>query len=70
MVLENGSPKLTEHRLNSEAAELGTYAGRNPRAKGFTEGELCNLAGSYIPFAVTKKEPGEPRPEAFHRRAV
>jgi hypothetical protein len=35
---------------------LGTYSGRNPRAKGFAEGELCNLAGSYIPFAVTKQE--------------
>jgi hypothetical protein len=49
---------------------LGTYSGRNPRAKGFAEGELCNLAGSYIPFAVTKKERlanHDPRPSIEER---
>jgi len=35
---------------------LGTYSGRNFRAEGFGEGDLCDLSGSYIPFAVTKKE--------------
>ena len=35
---------------------LGTYSGRNFRAEGFGQGDLCDLSGSYIPFAVTKKE--------------
>ena len=35
---------------------LGTYSGRNFRAAGFGEGDLCGLNGSYIPFAATKKE--------------
>jgi hypothetical protein len=38
------------------AVPLGTYFGRNFRAEGYGEGDLCNLAGSYIPFAATKKE--------------
>ncbi len=49
---------------------LGTYSGRNPRAKGFAEGELCDLAGSYIPFAITKKERlanHDPRPSIEER---
>ena len=35
---------------------LGTYSGKNTRAAGYGEGDLCGLNGSYIPFAVTKKE--------------
>jgi len=35
---------------------LGTYSGRNFRAAGFAEGDLCGLNGSYIPFADTKAE--------------
>jgi hypothetical protein len=35
---------------------LGTYSGRNFRAKGFAEGDLCGLNGTFIPFAVTRKE--------------
>jgi hypothetical protein len=34
----------------------GTYSGRNFRAEGYGEGDLCSLDGSYIPFAATKKE--------------
>ena len=38
------------------AAPTGTYSGRNTRAQGFAEGDLCALYGSYIPFAGTRKE--------------
>jgi len=33
---------------------LGTYTGWNVRAAGFSEGDACDLTGSYIPFAATK----------------
>jgi len=38
------------------AVPTGTYSGRNIRAEGFAEGDLCSLYGSYIPFASTRKE--------------
>jgi hypothetical protein len=34
-------------------APLGTYTGWSVRAAGFSEGDSCELPGSYIPFAVT-----------------
>ncbi|MGI9302124.1 MAG: alpha/beta hydrolase domain-containing protein [Gammaproteobacteria bacterium] len=34
-------------------APLGTYLGWNLRKKGFSEGELCSLTGSFITFAKT-----------------
>jgi hypothetical protein len=34
----------------------GTHSGRNIRAEGFADGDLCSLDGSFMPFAVTKKE--------------
>jgi hypothetical protein len=46
------------------AVPVGTYMGWNLRAQGFAEGEQCDLSGSYIPFAQTKKEreaSGDPR---------
>ena len=46
------------------AVPIATYSGRNVRAEGFSPGELCGLAGSYIPFAATKQERlanGDPR---------
>jgi hypothetical protein len=46
------------------AVPIATYSGRNVRAEGFSPGELCGLAGSYIPFAATKQErlaSGDPR---------
>jgi hypothetical protein len=46
-------------------APLGTYMGWNYRMAGFGEGDLCDLTGSYIPFAVTKAQrlaSGDPRP--------
>ena len=45
-------------------APLGTYTGWNVRAAGFSQGDACDLTGSYIPFAVTKaqrKASGDPR---------
>ena len=35
---------------------LGTYTGWNVRAAGFSEGDACDLTGSYIPFALTKSQ--------------
>jgi hypothetical protein len=46
------------------AVPIATYSGRNVRAEGFSAGELCGLAGSYIPFPATKQErlaSGDPR---------
>jgi hypothetical protein len=45
-------------------APLGTYTGWNVRAAGFSQGDACDLTGSYIPFAVTEAErlaSGDPR---------
>lgn len=52
------------------AVPLATYAGRNFRAKGFAEGELCDLSGSQTPFALTKAErlaSGDARPSVEER---
>lgn len=35
---------------------LGTYTGWNVRAGGFSEGDACDLTGSYIPFALTTSQ--------------
>lgn len=37
-------------------APLGTYTGWNTRRAGFSEGDSCDLTGSYIPFAVHKAD--------------
>lgn len=37
-------------------APLGTYTGWNVRAAGFSEGDACDLTGSWIPFALTKAQ--------------
>jgi hypothetical protein len=34
-------------------APLGTYTGWNVRRAGFSQGDACDLIGSYIPFAST-----------------
>ena len=52
------------------AVPIATYSGRNVRADNFPPGELCGLAGSYIPFAATKQERmanGDPRPSLEER---
>ena len=44
--------------------------GWNYRAANFGEGDLCDLTGSYIPFAVTKAERianNDPRPSLQER---
>jgi Alpha/beta hydrolase domain len=38
-------------RLPAVAAPEGTYMGWNLRKLGYGEGDLCLLAGSYLPFA-------------------
>jgi hypothetical protein len=51
-------------------APLGTYTGWNLRAAGFSEGDLCDLSGSFFPFADTKadrKASGDPRPSLKER---
>ncbi len=56
-------------------APLGTYTGWNLRRAGFSEGDLCFLSGSFIPFAVTRQQreaTGDPRPsleERYHDHA-
>jgi hypothetical protein len=43
---------------------LGTYTGWNIRREGFSEGDACDLIGSYMPFPVTKAQriaTGDPR---------
>ncbi len=45
------------------AVPLGTYLGWNLRRPGFAAGDLCSLAGSFIPFAPTEAGRGpDPRP--------
>jgi hypothetical protein len=39
-------------RMPQVAAPLGTYLGWNLRKAGYGEGDLCLIAGSYIPFAT------------------
>ncbi len=51
-------------------APLGTYTGWNLRAAGFSQGDLCDLSGSFFPFADTKadrKAAGDPRPSIKER---
>ncbi len=50
-------------RSTTLRAPLGTYTGWNLRAAGYSEGDSCDLTGSYIPFAVhpTDRVAGDPR---------
>jgi hypothetical protein len=56
-------------RSTTLQAPLGTYTGWNTRRAGFSEGDSCDLTGSYIPFAVHKADraPGDPRPSLEER---
>ncbi len=57
----NDTDGLRSHILQ---APLGTYTGWNVRAAGYSQGDACDLTGSYIPFAVTKAQriaSGDPR---------
>ena len=49
---------------------LGTYTGWNVRKAGFSEGDSCDLLGSFIPFFRTKDEriaAEDPRPSLQER---
>jgi hypothetical protein len=49
---------------------LGTYTGWNVRKAGFSEGDSCDLVGSFIPFFRTLAErqiAGDPRPSVQER---
>ena len=49
---------------------IATYVARNTRAKGFAEGDLCAIHGSYLPLPITKAERLEkkdPRPSLEER---
>ena len=49
---------------------LGTYLGWNVIAAGFEKGKICNLNGSFLPFARTRAErmaSGDPRPSLEER---
>lgn len=51
-------------------APLATYTGWCLRARGYAEGELYSIAGSFIPFASTRREresSGDPRPSIEER---
>ena len=50
-------------------APLGTYTGWNVRRAGFSQGDACDLTGSYIPFAITKaqRQAGDTRPSLEER---
>jgi Alpha/beta hydrolase domain len=51
-------------------APLGTYTGWNVRGAGFSQGDACDLTGSYIPFALTlaqRQAAGDARPSLQER---
>lgn len=51
-------------------APIGTYTGWNLFRNGWMEGGMCNLQGSFIPFAATRAEreaAGDPRPSLEER---
>jgi hypothetical protein len=57
-------------RMPALEAPTATYFGFNYRKAGYAEGELCNLAGTTLPFAKTKAErlaSGDPRPSLEER---
>jgi Alpha/beta hydrolase domain len=52
-------------RSTTLQAPLGTYMGWNYRRAGFGQGDLCDLTGSFLPFAGTQAERlanADPRP--------
>jgi hypothetical protein len=54
------------------AVPVGTYSGRNFRAKGYAAGDLCGQSGSFIPFAATRAArlaAGDSRPSLEERYA-
>ena len=56
--------------LPEVAVPVATYSGRNTRAAGYAQGELCYTLGSYMPFAKTeaeRKASGDSRPSIAER---
>jgi len=56
--------------LPEVAVPVATYSGRNTRARGFAQGELCHTLGAYMPFARTEAErraSGDSRPSIAER---
>ena len=70
-------PKIDENgntadglRNTTVQVPLGTYMGSNVRRAGFSEGDSCDLTGSFIPFSRTKAERlanNDPRPSLEER---
>jgi hypothetical protein len=70
-------PKIDENgntadglRNTTVQVPLGTYMGSNVRRAGFSEGDSCDLTGSFIPFFRTQAErvtAGDPRPSLQER---
>jgi hypothetical protein len=70
-------PKIDENgntadglRNTTVRVPLGTYMGSNVRRAGFSEGDSCDLTGSFIPFFKTQSErvaAGDPRPSLAER---
>jgi len=70
-------PKIDENgntadglRNTTVQVPLGTYMGSNVRRAGFSEGDSCDLTGSFIPFFKTQAErlaAGDPRPSLEER---
>lgn len=56
-------------RSTTLQAPLGTYTGWNTRRSGFSEGDSCDLTGSYIAFAAQRADraAGDPRPSLEER---
>jgi len=57
-------------RLPTLEAPIATYTGWNLRKAGFSEGELCDLVGTMLPFAATRDERlknNDPRPSIAER---
>jgi hypothetical protein len=61
---------LSGVRLPTLEAPVATYTGWNLRKAGFSEGELCDLVGTMLPFAATRDERlknNDPRPSVAER---
>jgi len=57
-------------RSTSIQAPVGTYTGWNTRSPGFSEGDACDIFGSFIPFARSaagRAATGDPRPSLEER---
>ncbi len=63
-------------RAPDVAAPLATYTGFNVRKAGFSEGQLCGLNGSHVPFSkdaqerATKRDPRASLAERYASQAV